>query len=218
MPYCPMGIIYYRFSPGTGNIPVSGAGAKAFPGPAVSNPALSSVKKSAKDLKCLMHLLWSQHVYWTRMFIISAVFGLPDIDPTTERLLRNPEDFRAALRPFYGAGADRLADLLREHLLLAAQLVKAAKAGDSKAAADAERRWYANADEIAAYLGSINPYWTVDEWRSMLYEHLALTKKEAVEMLAGKYADSISTFDDVEREALVMAEVMADGLIRQFGL
>ena len=212
MPYCPMGIVYYRFSPGTGNVQEIG------PGTAAPGQVLSGVKKSAGDLKCLMHLLWSQHVYWTRMFIISAVFGLPDIDPTTERLLRNPEDFRAALRPFYGAGADRLADLLREHLLLAAQLVKAAKAGDSKAAADAERKWYANADEIAVYLGSINPYWTADEWKSMLYEHLALTKKEAVEMIAGKYSDSISTFDEVERQALLMADVMADGLIKQFGL
>jgi len=212
MPYCPMGIVYYRFSPATGNVPVIG------PGPAEPEKTISGVKKSAGDLRCYMHLLWSQHVYWTRMFIISTVFSLPDIDTTTKRLLRNPEDFRAALRPFYGAGADRFADLLREHLLIAAQLVKAAKAGDSKTAADAEKRWYENADEIAAYLGSINPYWSAEEWRSMLYEHLALTKKEAVEMLTGKYSDSISTFDDVEREALVMAGVMADGLIKQFGL
>lgn len=212
MPYCPMGIVYYRFSPGTGNVPVI-APSQAAPG-----QALPGAKKSAEDLKCFIHLLWEQHVYWTRMFIISAVFNLPDIDPTTKRLLRNPEDFRAALRPFYGAGADRFADLLRDHLLIAAQLVKAAKAGDNNAAADAESRWYANADEIAEYLGSINPYWTADEWRSMLYEHLALTKNEAVQMLAGKYSDSISTFDNVEREALVMADVMADGLVKQFGL
>lgn len=93
------------------------------------------------------------------MFIISYVFGLPDIDPTTKRLLRNPEYFRAALRPFYGAGSDRFADLLRDYLLIAAQLVKAAKAGDSNAAVDAQKGWYANADDIAANLGSINPYW-----------------------------------------------------------
>ena len=47
--------------------------------------------------------------------------------------------------------AARFDSLLTSHLVIAAELVKAAKAGDSRAAADAERRWYANADEIAAF-------------------------------------------------------------------
>jgi hypothetical protein len=54
----------------------------------------------------------------------------------------------------------RLRDLIREHLVIASQLVKAAKAGDNKTADEIEKRWYANGDEIAAFLGSINPYWS----------------------------------------------------------
>ncbi len=164
-----------------------------------------------------IRLLWEQHVLWTRMVIISIVFDLPDADLVTNRLLQNPTDFENVLKIYYGStGAARFAELLKSHLVIAAQLVKAAKAGDNKAAADAEKRWYANADEIAAYLGSINPYWSQADWRTMLYEHLALTKAEAVDMLGKNYSASIATYDKIEKQALAMADMMAAGIIRQF--
>lgn len=177
----------------------------------------SGISKSEADLSKHLRMLWEQHVFWTRLFIISAVFGLPDEQPVTNRLLRNPEDFKAALKPLYGERtASRFAELLRSHLVIASQLVKAAKAGDAGVAEKAEKDWYANADEIAKFLGGINPFWSAAEWRNMLHEHLALTKAEAVAILSGKYEDGISTFDKIERQALVMADVMTDGIIKQF--
>ncbi|HWQ59099.1 MAG TPA: LysM domain-containing protein [Clostridia bacterium] len=183
-------------------------------------PASSSVRCISPKEQALsnqMRLLWEQHVYWTRLFILSVAFGLPDTQAVTARLLRNPKDFEAALRPFYGeANAAKFAKLFTEHLTIAAELVNAAKAGNSAAAADAEKRWYANADQIAAFLASINPYWSAEEWRKMLYDHLAMTKTEAVDILTGKYADSIEVFDRIEKEALMMADEMTWGIVKQF--
>lgn len=31
--------------------------------------------------------LWAQHVYWTRLFIISTAADLSDLEPVTNRLL-----------------------------------------------------------------------------------------------------------------------------------
>ncbi|HEY8348961.1 MAG TPA: acetylglutamate kinase [Clostridia bacterium] len=175
------------------------------------------VSRSRLALNNQLRLLWEQHVVWTRLTIISMVFDLPDVDPVTGRLLRNPKDFEALLKPLYGDGtAARFADLLTSHLVIAAELVKAAKAGDTGAAADAEKRWYANADEIAVFLGSINPCWSARQWQAMLREHLALTKSEAVNILTGKYAEGITVFDQIEKQALEMADVMVNGIIRQF--
>lgn len=144
-------------------------------------------------------------------------FDLPDVDLVTNRLLRNPEDFEALLRPLYGERiASGFADLLTSHLVIAAELVNAAKEGDSEAAAEAEARWYENADEIAAFLGSINPYWSAQQWRNMLYDHLALTKAEAVSILTGNYEESIALFDQIERQALGMADLMTAGIVQQF--
>lgn len=121
------------------------------------------------------------------------------------------------MKPFYGENiAAAFAELFTRHLTIASELVRAAKAGDIAAAADAERRWYANADEIAAFLSRINPYWSVQEWQKMLYDHLAMTKAEAVAILTQKYEDGINIFERIEQEALVMADAMTQGLIRQF--
>lgn len=172
---------------------------------------------AAADLKNHLHMLWEQHVTWTRLVIMSIVYGLPDADASTKRLLQNPKDFGAALRPLYGdASASRFTSLFTEHLVIAAQLVKAAKAGDNRAAADAEKRWYANADEIAAFLATINPYCSRDSWKAMLYDHLKMTKAEAVDMLTGKYQDSVTQYHEIEKQALEMADVMTSGILSQF--
>ncbi|MPM89568.1 hypothetical protein SDC9_136678 [bioreactor metagenome] len=50
----------------------------------------------------------------------------------------------------------------------------------------------------------------------MLYDHLAMTKNEAVDILTQKYENSINTFDYIEQQALIMADLMTQGLIKQF--
>ena len=55
-----------------------------------------------------MRKLWEDHVVWTRQFIVSAATesgNLPDIGPTTDRLLANQTDIGNALKPFYGDAA-----------------------------------------------------------------------------------------------------------------
>lgn len=65
---------------------------------------------------------------------------LPDLEQTTARLLRNPADLAAVFRPLYGDEvADRLKDLVTGHLVPAADLAKATKAGDTARAAEIER-------------------------------------------------------------------------------
>ncbi|MEA4973339.1 MAG: acetylglutamate kinase [Candidatus Metalachnospira sp.] len=135
----------------------------------------------------------------------------------TNRLLRNPKDFEAALIPYYGEDiAAEFAELLTSHLTIAAELIKAAIANDSAAVDDAERQWYTNADQIAAFLSSINPYWSEQEWQKMLYDHLAMTKTEAVDILTQKYSDSINEFENIEQQALAMADMMTQGIVKQF--
>ncbi|HHY82105.1 MAG TPA: acetylglutamate kinase [Clostridiales bacterium] len=164
-------------------------------------------------------MLWEQHSVWTRAAIVSLVFELPNTDAVLNRLLRNPVDFENVFRLYYG---DRIAaqfkDLLTEHLVVAADIVNAAKAGNNQAVEEAERIWYANADAIAALLGRINPYWSQQEWRAMLREHLALVNAEAVSTLTGDYEATVTVYDQIEMQALRMADVMSMGIIRQFGV
>ena len=169
------------------------------------------------DLMNEMRRLWEEHIAWTRMTIISMVENLADVDLVTKRLLKNPSDFAALLKSFYGDEiASKFEELFTNHLVIAAELVKASIAGDKLAASEAERKWYANADEIAAFLASINPYWSEKMWKEMMYEHLALTKSEVVDRINKYYAADILVFDKIETQALKMADIMSEGILRQF--
>ena len=97
-----------------------------------------------------MRRLWVDHVTWTRLFIVSFAADLPDLHATTDRLLQNQVDIGNAVKPFYGKTAgDQLTALLTQHIQTAAELLAAAKAGDSTAFDQAKTEWYANARQIA---------------------------------------------------------------------
>ena len=75
-----------------------------------------------------MRRLWSDHVVYTRLFIVDAAAGSKDKDATTQRLLQNQTDIGNAVAGFYGrAAGDKLTALLKDHILIAANIVAAAK-------------------------------------------------------------------------------------------
>ncbi|HWT74381.1 MAG TPA: LysM peptidoglycan-binding domain-containing protein, partial [Mobilitalea sp.] len=169
------------------------------------------------DLMNYFHILWEQHVYWTRMAIMGLVHDLPEKDLITQRLLRSPSDFAKILVHFYGEDAARTFEsLFTDHLMIASQLVQDAMSGDMDAFTSTNQRWYENADKIAAFLASINPYWNAEDWEAMLHEHLDLIKQYASDMINQKYQESINLADEVEQQALEMADMMAEGIALQF--
>lgn len=170
------------------------------------------------ELRIALRDLWADHVVWTRLYIISAVAGTPDADAAAQRLLKNQEDIGNSIKPFYGEEAgDKLTSLLKDHILIAVDLLNAAKAGDNAAAEEAEKRWYDNADDIATFLSSANPdNWPQEDTAKMLDEHLALTKTEAVARLTGDYATDVQTFDKIFDQSMTMADHLADGIVKQF--
>ena len=151
------------------------------------------------------------------MFIMSVADNTTDKAAVTERLLKNYEDMADAMKPYYGnEKASVFGDLIEDHLLIAASLVEAAKAGNNTAASEAEKKWYENADEIAAFENSINPNWDKTAMTTMWHDHLRLTKDEAVARLTKNYSADITAFDQIETLANTIADSMADGIVKQF--
>ena len=168
---------------------------------------------------CMMNRLrqlWEQHVYWTRFFIISTAADLGDLKPVTDRLLQNPGDFERALAPFYGPQkAWHFQELLTQHLHIAGDLVNALKQQETVKANELRRSWYQNADEIAAFLSCVNRCCDQTTWKTMMYRHLQMTEQEATLRLQGQYAEDVKLFDQIESEALEMADAMAGGIRAQ---
>ncbi|MFB3739633.1 MAG: hypothetical protein ACE14W_11805 [Candidatus Velamenicoccus archaeovorus] len=191
-------------------------------GATASTSATDAAGRSATVSKRAFHdamrQLWEEHVTWTRLFIVSFVSDVPDLQATTDRLLQNQVDIGDAVKPFYGTKAgNQLTDLLREHILTAADLLAAAKSGDTAAFDQAKSDWYANARQIARFLHDANPdNWPLADLRSMMKMHLDLTLQEASDQLGGDYAAAVADYDAVEAEILEMADTLSSGIVAQF--
>src|SRR5262245_11112239 len=169
------------------------------------------------ELRQDVRKLWEDHVTWTRMTIVDFAAGLPSLPASEARLLRNQSDIGRAITPYYGkpAGA-RLTALLREHILIAVDVLTAAKAGDAQGLAQAQARWTGNADRIAAFLAGANPAWPRAEMRGMMRRHLKLTTDEAVARLTGDLGGDVRAYDRVHVQILRMADMLSSGIVSQF--
>ena len=172
---------------------------------------------TAVELRLAMRKLWSEHVIWTRDYIVAAAAAHPSAPAVSRRLLRNQEDIGNAITPYYGAAAgSSLTALLKDHILIAVDLVAAAKAGDAAKKEDADRRWHTNAGDIATFLSRANPNWSRQMLLDMLNEHLTLTTQEAVARLESRWDDDIATFDRIHAQSLRMADALTEGIVKQF--
>jgi hypothetical protein len=165
-----------------------------------------------------MRKLWEDHITWTRLAIISLTTDSPDTQATVGRLLHNQTDIGNAIKPFYGkAAGTKLTALLREHILIAADLIAAARKGDSEAVAAEQARWQANADQIAGLLSSANPgSWKLPEMKAMMRSHLRLTTNEVVARLTSNWPADVRAYDRIHVQILRMADMLSDGLVHQF--
>jgi hypothetical protein len=178
--------------------------------------AAASSKRFA--LRTQMRKLWEDHIVWTRQFIVSSVADLPDAGTAAERLLLNQEHIGNAIAAYYGEEAgDAVTALLKDHILIAADLLTAAKDDDDDAVAEASQRWDDNAVAIATFLSDANPRnWPADEMTSMMREHLDLTLAEAVARLNSDWDGDVAAYDEIHRQILHMADMVTRGIVRQF--
>lgn len=173
---------------------------------------------SRSDFNKAMRKLWEDHITWTRLYIVSAEGNLPDKAATTQRLLQNQTDIGNAVAGFYGeAAGTKLTALLKDHILGAAALIEAAKSGDKAKINEASAKWYANGDEIGAFLSGANPQnWPPADIKSGMKMHLDLTLQEAVDHLQGHYDADVQDYDKIHSHILGLADLLSSGIEKQF--
>jgi hypothetical protein len=175
-----------------------------------SSPAAAALRQD-------MRKLWTDHVVWTRAYIVAAVAGEPDAQAAAARLMKNQEDIGGAVASFYGAPAgQQLTTLLKEHISIAVDLIKAAKAGDKSAQQTADTRWQENAIQIADFLSKANPNWPRATLVDLMKMHLSTTTAEVVARLNKNWEGDVQAFDRVYEHILKMADALTDGIVKQF--
>jgi hypothetical protein len=164
-----------------------------------------------------MHKLWEDHITWTRNVIFNILDDLPGTTQAVTRLLKNQVDIGDAIKPFYGnAAGDHLTALLHDHIILAADILTALKTNNSAALTAATAQWYVNADSIARFLSTLNPFWPYADMKAMMFSHLDLTTAEALARKNANYDADVVAYDNVHQEILSMADMLTDGIVSQF--
>ena len=164
-----------------------------------------------------MRELWTDHVVWTRQYIVDAAADLPSLSFSEKRLMRNQEDIGTALVPFYGrSSANKLTALLKEHIKQAGELIGAAKKGNMKLYNLTDEKWHKNAKEISTFLSKANPHITEEDMTAEMFEHLKLTADEAGARIKKNWAEDVTAYDAVRKQINGMADMLTQAIIAQF--
>ncbi|WP_248548921.1 glycosyltransferase [Paenibacillus odorifer] len=194
--------------------------------PTIADAAAAKEKKSSHkqcltpsviELKDNLRKLWIDHVVWTKNYIVSAFADSEDKDKVLARLLQNQQDIGDVFKPYYGeAVGDKLAQLLREHILIAGKVLGAVKAGIQADVEKYNKEWYANADDIAKFLSSQNPKYSYEQLKEMLHEHLELITDDVTARVKKDWDAEIAAFDKGLEHMIMFADILTEGLIKQF--
>ena len=198
---------------GTGN-PGGGNMGGGTGNPGSNNETESEREDSILRLNEDMRLAWLNHVYWARMYLMSAVADNADQQAVEERLLETADEITDVFARYLPIATTRqLRNLLTEHIEIGGQIIQALKAKNMTDSDALVQEWYRNANQMATLFANHNPYFESRETRNMLLNHLDLTREEIEHQVNGEYEQSIDVFRDVEQQALAMADYFARGLL-----
>lgn len=181
---------------------------------AQTNQPVASAK--AASLMMNMRKLWVDHLIWLNMWVIDYAATGQDNSTISDRLNKNADDIGSAIRTYYGNDAgNKIASLLKDHVRLATDVVKASKANDSNALGSANTRWYDNANQIADFLAQTIPNISDTDLRQMMKTHLDQDKQAANDILSNNSQAIVTDFDNAENQILMMADTLSQGIMKQ---
>lgn len=162
-----------------------------------------------------IRMLWFDLIAWVRFYMLSRYEEIGKPDEVLARLRQVPLEYVSNLEKIFGEhpGEEELLRQLNEYIDLIDALITAQMEGDQAEIDRITRLLYQNANERAASVSSINPYWTEDGWRARMYNHLRYTIDESSALLAKNYVKSFNIFSMLMNLAGSASDYLAQGLI-----
>ncbi|HYE69033.1 MAG TPA: hypothetical protein VEA58_10515 [Anaerovoracaceae bacterium] len=160
-----------------------------------------------------MRIFWRRLMIWTRIYIISRYLGIGTAEVSFERLYIENLDFGDMLRIHFSRSiSDNYSQLLNQFSIGLRELITALIQKDLDAARQNIDRLLLNADQTAAFLASINPYFDEAEWKSLLRTYLQDTIQAANLFASEDYRMDIEYFDRLTALSNTMGDTFAQGL------
>ena len=156
--------------------------------------------------------LWREFVVWSRVYLISRVAGIGMAEDVFNRIYLIPTQFGDIMRLVFGdQAAEKSIQLLSSTVILLRNLVEAIIADDRAAVDQLVRDLYKIADERAAHLASINPFWDEIQWKYLIYTFYSYSFQEIMSILTSD-PRNIDLFDRFLQYADTMGVYFSQGL------
>jgi hypothetical protein len=168
--------------------------------------------------KAALRDLWIGHVFWIRNVVVAALAGDASAQQVAEKqAVANAQAIAASIEPFYGAEAkEKLFTLLAGHYGAVKAYLDASVAEDDTKQTEATSNLTDNAEEIASFLSSANPYLPKDTLNELLQAHGGHHIAQIEQLQAKDYAGEAQTWADMSQHMYVIADALADALAKQF--
>lgn len=158
-------------------------------------------------------IFWRRLTTWTRVYLISRYSGIGSSEELFGRLYLESGDFGDMFRIIFGREiSDRVNQLLNQYTIALRELVDAQLNGNDAGMRQSVDSLYQNASQRAAFLESINPYWSESEWQYYLDTYLKLTIEEANSFVTKDYSKDIELFDRLTELTNQIGDYFAQGL------
>lgn len=160
-----------------------------------------------------MRLFWRRLTIWTRIYIISRYLGVGTAEVAFERLYLENLNFGDMISlHFNRSTANQYSQLLNQFSIGLRELITARLEGNFDAVRQNIDRLVQNANQRAAFLASINPYFNEAQWRGLLTQYLQDTMQEANLFAAKDFRTDIEYFDRLMTLTNQMGDVFAQAL------
>lgn len=159
--------------------------------------------------------LWIELVVWMRDYFKSTLENHPNQAAVENRLFGDlPMDFYTEFSKYFSPDiAQQFLNYLTKLININIDLVNAYKTSDDAALDAYTKQWYQTADELAAFLARINPYWNKEKISGFLDDYIKFKIQEIIAFLNGNYELETRIFDDLENKAIEFAAYLSTGMI-----
>ena len=178
---------------------------------------------AARDQKTLQTAvafrdLWLGHIFWVRNVSVAAIDKNDSaIQAAEQQAVANAQALAMSIEPFYGAAAkDKFFKLLAGHYGAVKAYLTATVSGDAPAQVKATQSLTSNADEIATFLSSANPYLSKDAVQGLLLAHGGHHIQQIQQLKDRKYGAEAQTWEEMKKHVYQIADATAAALAKQF--
>jgi len=164
-------------------------------------------------------VVWIHFATWIREYLASIYAGFGNQEAVMQRLNRISTEFGNIFGIVFGVHVtEKYINLISDFIKILESFVTAQINGDANAVNEYTKQLYNNADQSAAFLSQINPYWQENEWKSLLYEFIRLTIQESSTLLDKEYTKNIDVFDKILSHTSEIGDYYSQGLLNYLNL